>query len=94
MAIVPLTLTISLCLVFTFIVFFLREHARGRLSSAERDSLMPLADETPMLAVSTRSHASARAHAHDHDEDDHANCGCRNGTRPPCAGCAKRHASV
>lgn len=86
MAIVPLTLTISLCLVFTFIVFFLREHARGRLSSAERDSLMPLADETPMLAMSAREQA--------HDEDDHANCGCRNGTRPPCAGCAKRHESV
>ena len=45
MAVVPLTLTISLCLVFTFVVFFLREHARGRLSSAERDSLLPLADE-------------------------------------------------
>jgi hypothetical protein len=45
MAVVPLTLTISLCLVFTFVVFFLREHARGRLSSAERDSLLPLAEE-------------------------------------------------
>ena len=52
MAVVPLTLTISLCLVFTFIVFFLREHARGRLSSAERDSLLPLAEETPRLARS------------------------------------------
>jgi len=50
MAVVPLTLTISLCLVFTFVVFFLREHARGRLSSAERDSLLPLAEETPRLA--------------------------------------------
>jgi hypothetical protein len=50
MPVVPLTLTISLCLVFTFIVFFLREHARGRLSSAERDSLLPLADETPRIA--------------------------------------------
>lgn len=47
MAVVPLTLTISLCLVFTFVVFFLREHARGRISSAERDSLLPLAEETP-----------------------------------------------
>lgn len=88
MAIVPLTLTISLCLVFTFIVFFLREHARGRLSSAERDSLMPLADETPLLAM------SARGQAHHHDADDDANCGCRSGSRPPCAGCAKRHESV
>lgn len=50
MPVVPLTLTISLCLVFTFIVFFLREHARGRVSSAERDSLLPLADESRRLA--------------------------------------------
>ena len=45
MSVVPLTLTISLCLVFTFVIFFLREHARGRFSSAERDSLLPLAEE-------------------------------------------------
>ena len=45
MDVVPLTLTISLCLVFTFIVFFLREQSRGRLSSPERDSLLPLAGE-------------------------------------------------
>jgi hypothetical protein len=50
MPVVPLTLTISLCLVFTFIVFFLREHARGRVSSVERDSLLPLADEGRRLA--------------------------------------------
>jgi len=51
MAVVPLTLAISLCLVFTFVAFFLREHARGRLSSAERDSLLPLAEERPRLAA-------------------------------------------
>ena len=45
----PLTLTISLCLVFTFLVFFLREHAR-RFSSAERESLLPLAEEQPHVA--------------------------------------------
>jgi hypothetical protein len=50
MTVVPLTLTISLCLVFTFIVFFLKEHARGNLSSAERDSLLPLADEKAVFA--------------------------------------------
>lgn len=50
MSVVPLTLAISLCLVFTFIVFFLRENARGRESSAERDSLLPLADEGRRLA--------------------------------------------
>ena len=50
MAVVPLTLTISLCLVFTFVIFFLREHARGRFSSPERDSLLPLAEEASRLA--------------------------------------------
>ena len=52
MSVVPLTLTISLCLVFTFVVFFLREHARGSVSSAERDSLLPLAEENPRVAPS------------------------------------------
>ena len=80
MAVVPLTLTISLCLVFTFVVFFIREHARGRLSSAERDSLLPLAEETPRLA-----HATPR-----HDTTGHGDCGCHEGNREPCAGCLRR----
>jgi len=45
MSVIPLTLAISLCLVFTFVVFFLREHSRGRFVSPERESLLPLADE-------------------------------------------------
>jgi hypothetical protein len=53
MSVVPLTVIISLCLVFSFVIFFLREHARGRVSSAERDSLLPLAEETPRLADPT-----------------------------------------
>jgi hypothetical protein len=48
MSVIPLTLTISLCLVFTFIVFFLRENSRP-FSSPERDSLMPLREETPRI---------------------------------------------
>jgi hypothetical protein len=51
MAVVPLTLAIGLCLVFTFVAFFLRQHARGRLSSVERDSLLPFADEAPRFAL-------------------------------------------
>jgi hypothetical protein len=64
MPVVPLTLTISLCLVFTFIVFFLREHARGRISSAERDSLLPLADESARLVrvSARRAHGPAKPH--------------------------------
>ena len=83
MNVVPLTLTISLCLVFTFVVFFLREHARGIVSSPERDSLLPLAEEDAR---------PARA-AHEEDEHSHsneANCGCHNGSRQPCPGCLKR----
>ena len=76
MDIVPFTLAISLSLVLTFIVFFLREQARGRLSSAERDSLLPLADEARRPA--TTAHQS-------HDTE----CGCRDGSRPPCPGCLK-----
>lgn len=56
MSVIPLTLTISLCLVFTFIVFFIRENGR-RFSSPERDSLLPLADEKPRLATARRGAA-------------------------------------
>jgi cbb3-type cytochrome oxidase subunit 3 len=53
MSVVPLTLTISLCLVFTFVVFFLREHSRHRFSGAESESLLPLADETPHVLTAS-----------------------------------------
>ena len=46
MAVIPLTLTISLGLALTFVALFLREHERGRRGGAERDSLLPLAEET------------------------------------------------
>ncbi len=89
MAVVPLTLTISLCLVFTFVVFFLRQHARGRLGSAERDSLLPLAEETPRLAHAPSPLDSA-AHGHAHRHPDAGGCGCLDGTRAPCPGCLRR----
>jgi hypothetical protein len=79
MAVVPLTLTISLCLVFTFVIFFLREQARGRLSSAERDSLLPLAEETPHFAH-VRAPSDSAAHGD----------GCRDGSRAPCPGRLRR----
>ncbi len=61
MPVVPLTLTISLCLVFTFVVFFLRENARGRESNPERDSLLPLAEEGRRLATVRRRDAHVEA---------------------------------
>ncbi len=50
MVAVPVTLIGSLTLVATFVLFFLGERARNRHSSAERDSLLPLAEETPARA--------------------------------------------
>ncbi len=47
MSVLPLTFSISLCLVFTFVVFFLREQARHAFGRMEREALQPLADETP-----------------------------------------------
>lgn len=75
MSVVPLTLSISLCLVFTFVIFFLREHARGGASGAERDSLLPLAEEEPRAAAPLDTFSRG--------------CGCREGRRAPCAGCLR-----
>jgi hypothetical protein len=83
MNVVPLTVAISLCLVFTFVVFYLREAWSGRVSGAEHDSLLPLADETPRAATATPPDAHTHA-------DDTA-CGCHDGSRPPCVGCLRRH---
>jgi hypothetical protein len=51
MAVVPFTISISLMLVTTFIAFFLIERRRARQSSAEHDSLLPLADEQPRVVL-------------------------------------------
>jgi ABC-type nickel/cobalt efflux system permease component RcnA len=85
MSAIPITLFFSLLLAAIFVVLFARDHWRRRFASAERDSLLPLADETPRPAD---LHAE---HDHDH-EHDHAGagCGCRDGSRPPCPGCLRR----
>ena len=79
MPVVPLTLTISLTLVFPFVMFFIREHSRGRVSSAERDSLLPLAEENPRLAHALLPKDSA----------PHGECGCHDGSRAPGPGCLR-----
>lgn len=50
MSVIPLTVLCSLLLVAVFVALFVREQRRRRFASAERDSLLPLADETPRLA--------------------------------------------
>ena len=89
MNVVTLTIAISLCLVFTFVVFFLREQLSAHVNSAEHDSLLPLADETPHLAP---THALRSAKSVEHDHPAHDTCGCRDGSRPPCTGCLKARA--
>jgi hypothetical protein len=87
MSVVPLTLTISLCLVFTFVIFFLREHARGTVSSAERDSLLPLAEEDSRVECASPSQALGQpTHAHQGAKSG----GCDNESRAPRAGYLRR----
>ena len=59
MSVIPITVFFSLGLVFIFVALFWREHRRHRFASAERDSLLPLADESPRLASPLRPEAAA-----------------------------------
>jgi hypothetical protein len=106
MSAIPITLFLSLLLAATFVVLFARDHWRRRFASAERDSLLPLADEHPQVVAVHDDHAHEHGHAHEHAPDhdhehghdhdhDHAHahgagCGCRDGSRPPCPGCLHR----
>ena len=58
MSVIPLTLGLSLVLVGIFLVLFLREQTRSRLSSPERDALLPLAEETPRVVPARRRGAA------------------------------------
>jgi len=92
---IPVLLFFSLLLAGTFVVLFAREHRRRRFANAERDSLLPLADETPHLAAEvTAGNADAEApHGPDHEPDhDHGHAydtvGRRDdGSRSPGSAC-------
>lgn len=60
MSVIPVTVFFSLLLAGLFVVLFAREQRQRRFASAERESLLPLADETPRVAVRPAS-APARA---------------------------------
>ena len=106
MSVIPLTVCFSLGLVFLFVALFWREQRKGG-RSPERDSLLPLADETPRQAGGFPAHAApatragvpyarpeSPAAALDADHSDPDACGCRDGARPPCAGCQRRPAEL
>jgi hypothetical protein len=86
MSVIPLTVFFSLLLAGTFVVLFAREQRRRHLTSPERDSLLPLADETPVVAGLNLRGAQVPPSDHGHD---HGTCGCRGGARPPCAHCLR-----
>ncbi len=50
MSVIPITVFFSLLLVGLFVVLFVREQRRQRFASSERESLLPLADETPRVS--------------------------------------------
>ena len=55
MSVIPLTIFFSLLLAGLFIALFVHEQRHRRFSSAERDSLLPLADETPHVVGGARA---------------------------------------
>lgn len=67
MSVIPITIFFSLLLAGTFVVLFAREQRHRRFSSAERDSLLPLADERPQAA-------GADDCDHDHADGDAGGC--------------------
>ena len=55
MSVIPITVFLSLGLVFLFVALFLREHCHRHFANAERDSLLPLADEQPRIQTGPAS---------------------------------------
>lgn len=95
MSVIPVTVFFSLGLVFFFVVLFLREQRHRVFASAERASLLPLAEEqarvvgqaTVERSLATRAE-SAPGPGGAHPDD--AACGCASGPRALCAHCQSR----
>jgi len=51
MSVIPVTIFFSLLLAGLFVVLFAREQRQRRFASAERESLLPLADEKPRVSA-------------------------------------------
>jgi len=92
MSAIPLTVFLSLGLAALFTFLFWREHRRRGLGGAERESLLPLADEVPRTVPAAAPPSGAPMPDHDHDHahgEEESGCGCRTGVWPPCAGCLR-----
>lgn len=83
MDVIPLTLAISLVLSLTFIALFVREFSRPRRAGADRDSLLPLEeDSAPVSAVPARGDDRGRV--------DENTCASRRTDGKCCASCQRR----
>lgn len=60
MSVIPLTVFFSLGLAGLFVVLFAREQLRRRRACPERESLLPLADESPRVTLTASAGASSR----------------------------------
>lgn len=87
MSVIPLTVFFSLLLAGFFVVLFLREQRRRHLTSPERDSLLPLADEYPQTAGLSLHGTQDSPGEHEHTAEA---CACRSGRRATCAHCLRR----
>lgn len=91
MSVIPLTIIVSLFLVFTFVVFFLREQSRSRVSSPERDSMLPFGKETSdggeaLIIDFKDKQVPSKPHRHVHGDHRHGPEGaCEN--KPDHARC-------
>ncbi len=92
MSVIPITLVISLCLVLTFVVLFLRQHARSKLSSPERDAMLPFSDDPPSqakapeLVIDFKNRKPTTRH-----EPKHQDGGCSNkADHERCPDCQNR----
>lgn len=62
MSVIPLTIFFSLLLAGLFVALFARERSHRHLGGAARDSLLPLADETPRVVEKDASHRPPAPH--------------------------------
>jgi hypothetical protein len=90
MDVIPLTLAISLLLSLTFIALFVREFSRPRRAGGDRDSLLPLEADQPVVvgAASHRSHGHGHAHSHGRVDDD--TCATKRTDGKCCSSCQRR----
>lgn len=95
MSAIPLTVFLSIALAGLFTLLFWREQRRNDLGGPERESLLPLADETPRPAGDSAIEPPGPGATADRlRAAAPERCGCRAALRSSCAGCLRHAASL